>query len=114
MICGLPGNGVPSVLDPEAIRIPYGPQVRFDRESKLQLPLASARVSELVLDDHSRLTVRTELKALDLQAVQHRPVLEPIAVGVGDEFNTLRERPFLMVRLVRYRCPEPVYQLDRV
>ena len=60
------------------------------------MSLASRGVLEFVLNDHSRLAVRTELKPVDVQAVQHRAVAEPRAVWVSDEVSALREGDLLM------------------
>ena len=70
----LPAHGVRGVGDAEAIREPDRAQVRLDGELKGQLSRAAGGVPELVLDDESLATVRAELKALDLEAVQHRAV----------------------------------------
>ena len=67
----LPARGVRSVGDAETIREPDRAEVRLDGESKGQLSRAAAGVPELVLDDESLATVGAELKALDLEAVQH-------------------------------------------
>ena len=83
-------------------------------KSKVSALVAAGGVPELVLDDESLPTVRAELEALDLQAVQHRAVGEPIAVGVGDELRGGRQDDVPTSRRLRNRGPEAVDQLDRV
>jgi hypothetical protein len=113
-VCRQPGNNVLSVLYAESIRQPYGAQIRLDGKVKAQLPLPSGCVPERILNDQSRLAVRTELKALDLQAVQHRTISEPIAIWVIDEFGALGQSDFLIGRHIRYGCPKTIQQFDGV
>src|SRR5207253_2803324 len=109
-----PGAGVRSVPYPQVLRIPDGEQIRLDRQLKAQPSRASGGVLEGVLYDQPRLAVRTELKSLDLQAVQHRTVSEPIAIGVVDELGALGQGGVLTGRQVSHLGPETVDQLDRV
>ena len=90
-LAGSQPTRVRSVGDAEPIREPDRAQVRLDGELKGQRSRAARGIPELVLDDESLAAVRAELEALDLEAVQHRAVGEPIAVGIGDEVGAGRE-----------------------
>ena len=82
--------------DAEVIREPDREEIRLDREVEAQL---SARGPPALRKMYWTTTPcwpsGTELEALDLEAVQHRAVSEPIAVRVVDEFGALSKRSFL-------------------
>ena len=66
------------------------------------------------MDDHTRLPVRADLEPLDLDAIEHPSVAEPVAVGIRHELVGLGQGGFIAARHVAHRRPEPVRQLDRV
>jgi hypothetical protein len=65
------------------------------------LSLPAGCVPEGVLNDESRLAVRTKLKPLDLYAVQYRAISEPAAIRVIDEFSALGKGDVLIGRFIR-------------
>src|SRR6185369_16078488 len=95
-------------------RKPDRTEIGLDREVEAQASRARAAVVEGVLDHHALPAVRTELEALDLQAVQDGAVAEPIAVRIIDELDGAGEGRLPMRRGIGDRGPEAVHQLDRV
>ena len=114
MIGGVPRDAVRTILDAQSFGVPDGSQVGLDRQLEQEVTLAIARILDLVLNDQSLLSVWTELKALDLQAVERGRISEPAAIGIGHEVRALREGDLLIGGSVRYLGSESVDQFDRV
>ena len=92
-----PGDGVGRVADAEVIRVPYREEIGLDREVEASAVWRERRRCEGVSDHHALPSVRTELEPVDLEAVEHRAVAEPIPVRVVDELGGAVERRFWRV-----------------
>ena len=113
-LAGPPGDAVGRVGDADLLGVPHRSQIGSGGEGELEALLSIGRVGELVSDDDAGLSVGAELEPLDLDAVEHRLISEPRAVGVGDELVGLRQGDLPPARRVPHGRPEPVHQLDRV
>src|SRR6188472_3107855 len=75
---GLPVNLVGSVGDAGFLGEPDREQIGFYLELEAELSRAIGLIAELVLHHYAGLSVGSELKPLDVQAVQHFSVLEAV------------------------------------
>src|SRR5215213_6984878 len=108
----VPDHGVRRVLDAEMIGEPHRKEVGLDGKLETQAAPDSGLVPEDVLHHAARVAIGAELKALDLYAVQHRPIAKPIAIGIVDEFGGRLELDLLVGSLFADPSPEAIHQFD--
>ena len=112
-LVGAPLDPILTILDPDTVRKPSGAQIGLDGPLKAQRSRTIRRVLEKVLDDEAGPAIRTELKALDIDSVQHPAIDEAVAVWISDHLRAIYQQKFLIRSHLREARLEGVDQLDR-